>query len=358
MKKWIIIGLIVLFGLVYFLAPLFKPDPTESELPAAFTFKENLATEWDKAVDISFEVHQDDVESIDLIYNDSVFKTWKKPKGKITYRLNASYYGLGTKGLSLVSTMTDGSSDSDDRLVRIVSDKKPEIWTISIDKTFPHNVSHFIQGLEFDGNTLYQGTGDPRHDGQTLVGVVDLSTGEYTKKIGLDATHFGEGITILGDKIYQLTYTTGKCFIYNKTTLELIGEKSYKGEGWGLCNDGEFLYMTDGSERITKRDPNTFEILETIEVADDNGPIKNLNELEFVDGLIFANVWQTNAIVVIQPENGKVVAVINATELEKLGQNGGDVLNGIAYNKTNGKFYLTGKYWSKLFEVTLNRQAI
>jgi glutaminyl-peptide cyclotransferase len=358
MKKFIVIGLIALVGIAVFVTPLLKGGSTEDGLPAEFTFKENLATEWDKAVDLTIKVNSDDIAKLELIYNDSVFQTWKNPKGQIKYRLNASFYGLGTKNLSLVSTMTDGTEDADERLVRIVSDKKPEIWTLSINKSYPHNTTHFTQGLEFDGNVLYQGTGDPRHEGLTLVGTVDLNTGEYTKKIGLDATHFGEGISILNNKIYQLTYTTGKCFIYDKATLTLIDERNYSGEGWGLCNDGEILYMTDGSERITKRDPKNFDIIETIEVADDNGPIRNLNELEYVDGLIYANVWQTNSILVIQPENGKVVAVINAMELTNQGQNGGDVLNGIAFNKTNGKFYMTGKYWSKMFEVTVNKQAI
>lgn len=353
MKKWIIIGLILLAGFAFFIWPMLNKE--EEGLPAEFTFKENLATEWNKAVNISFEVKNSDVVQVDLVYNDSIFKSWKNPQGKIKYLFYASYYGLGTKNLSLVSTLSDGSTESDDRLVRIVSDVKPKIWSIQIEKTFPHNKTHFTQGLEFDGNVLYQGTGDPNHQGQTLLGTLDLSTGEYTKKIGLDATHFGEGITVLKDKIYQLTYTTGKCFIYDKATLQLKDEKNYVGEGWGLCNDGEILYMSDGSERITKRDPKTFEIIETIEVADDNGPIQQINELEYADGLIYANIWQTNAIIVIQPENGKVVAVINATELEKQGKDGGDVLNGIAFNKTNGKFYLTGKYWSKIFEVTVAR---
>lgn len=356
MKKYVIVGVILLLGVAYFVMPLLRSDNDEA---ATFLFKENLATEWNNVIDLAFDVPDAKVKKVELVYNDSIFKTWLNPKpGKQVFKFNASYYGLGTKNLTLVTTFENGQFVADERLVRIVSDKKPEIWTLTVEKSYPHNTQHFTQGLEFDGNTLYQGTGDPRHTGQTLLGPIDLSTGEYTRKIGLDATHFGEGISILGDKIYQLTYTTGKCFIYDKQTLTLLDEKNYKGEGWGLCNDGEYLYMSDGSERLTKRDPITFAHVETIEVADHNGPIRNLNELEFVDGLIYANVWQTNAIVVIQPENGKVIATINAAELEKLGQNGGDVLNGIAYNSTNGKWYLTGKYWSKLFEVRINKVAI
>ena len=358
MKKYLIIGLIVLFGLAVFVGPMLMNKDNVDEFPAEFTFKENLATEWNTLIDISFVVNNDDLQKVELVYNDSIFKTWTNPKGKINYKFNAGFFGLGTKSLSLVSALPDGRTESDDRLVRIVSDIKPEIWSFTINETFPHNTSHFTQGLEFDGNTLYQGTGDPNHNGSTVLGVLDPSSGEYTRKMGLDANYFGEGITILKDRIYQLTYTTGKCFIYNKNTLQVVDEKKYSGEGWGLCNDGEYLYMSDGSERLTKRDAKTFEIVETIEVADHNGPLRNINELEYVDGLIFANIWQTNAIIVIQPETGKVVAVINGSSLEAQGRNGGDVLNGIAYNKTSGKFYLTGKYWSKMFAATLNKVAV
>jgi glutaminyl-peptide cyclotransferase len=336
MKRYIIIGLIVLVG-VAFIIGSWPKGSDDYGLPAEFTFKENLATEWNNAVDIAFEVKKEGVAKVELIYNDSVFITWTSPKGKINFRLNAGHYGLGTRNLHLVSTMTDGSTDSDNRLVKILSDIKHEIWSISISN---------------------KGTGDPNHNGSTLLGTIDLNSGEYTKKIGLDANYFGEGITIIGDKIYQLTYTTGKCFIYDKNTLTLVDEKPYKGEGWGLCNDGEFLYMSNGSDAITKRDPKTFEIVSTIHVASKETSMGNINELEFVDGLIYANVWQTNAILVIHPENGKVKAVINATELEAKGQSGGDVQNGIAYNKTNGKFYLTGKYWSKLFEVSVVKPSI
>jgi glutamine cyclotransferase len=355
MKRIALLVIIALVLIGMFVAPMMMNKGSEDESAALFLFKENLASKWDEVIPISFEVLDSDVEKIEIVYNDTVFKTYAKPKGKIDYSFNAGFFGLGTREIILVSYLDNGIIKKDTRLVRVVSDIQPQRWAFSIENTFPHDASHFTQGLEFDGDLLYQGTGDPSHTGKTLIGTLDLNSGTYTKKNGLDANYFGEGITILGDLLFQLTYTQKTCFVYDKNTLTLLKEFTYTGEGWGLCNDGEYLYMSNGTERITKRDPKTFEVVETLEVMDMTGPIKNLNELEFVDGMIFANVWMTNAVVAIQPETGKVLAVIDASNLANAGQGNGDVLNGIAYSKTNKRFYLTGKYWSKLFEVSLEK---
>jgi glutamine cyclotransferase len=243
----------------------------------------------------------------------------------------------------------------DNRMVRVLSDIKPEIWIADINATLPHDPTSFTQGLEFNSGILYEGTGQK---GLSNVMQVDLKTGAIKKKMGLDANYFGEGITILGNKIYQLTWQEQKCFVYDKNTLQLEKDLPYVGEGWGLCNNGESLIMSDGTERIVFRDPENFQTQKTIEVYDDKGPISKLNELEYIDGLIYANVWMTNSIVVIQPENGKVIAVIDGTELVKQGRGTGDVLNGIALNPENGKIYMTGKNWPKMFEVKINKPNV
>jgi glutamine cyclotransferase len=173
----------------------------------------------------------------------------------------------------------------------------------------------------------------------------------------LDATYFGEGITIFGNAIYQLTWQEQKCFIYNKESLQLEREVSYVGEGWGLCNDGKLLIMSNGTERLTFRNPKTFAVERTIEVYTHQGPVTNLNELEYADGLIYANVWMTNKVAVIDPMSGKVLAEIDATDLVLEGKQSGDVLNGIAYNPTTKKWYMTGKNWPKLFEVMFKKTA-
>ena len=359
MKKYIIIGLIVVLGAAFLVGPLLKggstPEDTEEIAPALFTFKDNLATRWNEVIPLTIEVNSQEIDKLELIYNDSVFKTWSNPSGKLSYSFNAGFFGLGTRSLVLMSTLKDGTTFMDNRMVRILSDVKPEIWIAEIVNSHPHLQTSFTQGLEFNEGALYEGTGQK---GMSFIAEVDLTSGKIKKEMGLNGNYFGEGITILGDKLFQITWQEQTCFVYNKKDFQLIKDVKYTGEGWGLCNNGELLIMSDGTERITFRNPETFAIERTIEVYDDRGPISKLNELEFIDGLIYANVWMTNSVAVIQPENGKVIALIDATELVKAGRNGGDVLNGIAHNIKSSKTYMTGKNWSKLFEVRFKKPVV
>lgn len=356
MKKYVVIGLIAAVILSMILVPMMRdngPDVNDEDLiPATFGFEENLATKWDEMVQLEILINQDGISKLELIYNDSTFKTWNDPSGTIKVPFKAGYFGLGTRSLKLLSTMSDGSTFVDERMVRVLSDVVPEIWIASPVKNYPHNSTSFTQGLEFNDGILYEGTGQR---GQSMVAQVELSSGTILKKMGLDANYFGEGITILGDKLYQLTWQEQKCFVYNKKTLQLEKDIPYIGEGWGLCHDGTSLIMSNGTERITFRDPETFEIQRTIEVYSNLGPVSNLNELEYADDLIYANVWMTNKVAVIDPNNGKVLAEIDATELTKQGRGTGDVLNGIAFNEKTEKWYMTGKNWIKLFEVEFKK---
>lgn len=352
MKKYLIIGLLLLAGVAMILQPLLSDNteiPVESEIPASFTFKDNLASTWNKIIPIEIEI-KEGVETLELIFNDSTFQTWKQAKGKITYQFNASFYGLGTYELVLKSTMKNGETFLDNRFVRILSDVKPSIIKPQIIASFPHNPTSFTQGLEFHDGQLFESTGQK---GASIVAQVDYKSGVIKKQIGLDGNYFGEGITILNGKVYQLTWQEQKCFVYDSKTLTIEKDIAYTGEGWGICNNGKSLIMSDGTERITFRNPESFEIEKTIEIYDDKGPITKLNELEYVNGLIYANVWMTNSIVVIQPENGKVLSVVDCTELVNLGRGMGDVLNGIAHQAKSNTFFLTGKNWLKLFEVKL-----
>jgi glutamine cyclotransferase len=223
---------------------------------------------------------------------------------------------------------------------------------VKVTKEYPHDTQNYTQGLEFNNGKLYEGTGDPSQQGKTVVGQIDLKTGGFSGlKNGLDQTYFGEGITIFGNELFQLTWRNGKCFVYDKNTMQLKRDISYTGDGWGLCNDGKALIMSDGTERIYFRNPKTFQIIRTIDVYDNVGPRTFINELEFVNGKIYANIYQTNTIIAIDPLTGKVLEEIDASALEISGKSGGDVLNGIAFNPLTNKTYLTGKYWSKLFEV-------
>ncbi len=352
MKKWIIIGLIVLVGGAILIVPLVNNDAGCEGDAAMFTFDGNLACPINQVIEVKAEVKCDQVTLLEVICNDEVIESWKDPKGTVSFKFDGSVHGLGAKSFNLRATLSDGTSMVDRRLLRVLSDIEPEEYEAVVKSTFPHIATSFTQGLEFYKGKLYEGTGDPGQRGSTVVAEVDLTSGKHVQSVGLDATYFGEGITILNDELFQLTWQNGKCFVYDVNSLSdnlIKREFTYKTEGWGLCNDGKSIIMSDGSERLTFRNPTTFEIERTIEVYDNLGPMPRLNELEYMDGLIYANVWTLNFVVAIDPKTGKVVKKIDATELVKVGRGNGEVLNGIAAN--DGKIYMTGKNWNALYEV-------
>jgi glutamine cyclotransferase len=324
---------------------------------ATFNFKQNLQAKYGEDIPVVFTIPEG-LKKVELVYNDSVFQTWNNPKeGEIKLALQTNYYGVGTRPISLRSTDADGLVLEDNYFIRVVADKAPLLKKATIVKSYPHSTASYTQGLEFYNGKLFEGTGDPGQQGKTVVGEISLQTGDFVGlKKGLDASKFGEGITILKDKLYQLTWQNQQCFVYDLATLDIVKEFQYVGQGWGLTNDGKWLIMSNGSEYITFRDPNTFNAVRTIQVYDDHGPRVALNELEYIDGMIYANVYQTSAILVIDPHSGRVMQEIDASELVLMGQGSGDVLNGIAYNSTTKQLFMTGKYWSKLFEVKLENK--
>lgn len=358
MKRYGIIILLVLIVAAFVIVPLINNsggDGEETQI-AKFETPGNIQAKYGDKVPVKFAIPEGLVK-VELLYQDSVFESWNNPKAqKRTVAMQTNYYGVGTRPLVLRSTFKDGTVLENAINVRVVSDIVPEVRFVKVLKEYPHNKENYTQGFEFDGNQLYEGTGDPGQQGKTLVGPISLETGQFTEpKNGLDATYFGEGITILGDLLYQLTWQNGKCFIYDKKTMVLKGEYSYVGQGWGLCNDGKIIMMSDGTERITFRDPKSFQAIRVIEVYDNVGPRTNLNELEYIDGKIYANVYTTGTVLVIEPTTGRVLQEIDANELVVRGKNGGDVLNGIAYNKGTKKLYMTGKYWTKTFDVSIDK---
>ncbi len=356
MKKYIVIALIVLVGGALLIYPLIKdkPIPTvkKKETPAVFLFQENLATIYNQEISIEIKV-EPKVQLLEVLFNDSVIQKWEKPTSNVAFHFNPNYFGVGTKTLVLKSTLEDGTSFVDNRLVRVLSDVIPEKLTVKVNHSYPHNPTSFTQGLEFYKGKLYEGTGDPGNLGKTIVAQVDLKTGNHNHKMGLPAGFFGEGITVLNDTLYQLTWQNGKCYLYDiNNNLQLFTEEfGYVGEGWGLCNNGTSLIMSDGTERITFRNPKTFKIEKVVEVYNHKGPINYLNELEYINGKIYANVWTTNIIISIDPETGRVLQEVDATNLVLQNRGVGEVLNGIAYNSETNKTYLTGKNWSGLHDV-------
>ena len=237
----------------------------------------------------------------------------------------------------------------------------PAVLSYTITNVYPHNTGSYTEGLEWHDTTLYESTGN---NGQSKLARIALHTGKDILKIDLAKEYYGEGITVLNGKIYQLTYLTGKCFVYDFKTFKKIGEFTYTGEGWGMTNDGKYLIMNNKSNNLYFRDPATFQVVKTVGVFDNNGPVASINEMEYVDGFIYSNVWMTNYIVKIDPSSGKVLAKADFSYVlnkyapgaisEDDEQSGNSVLNGIAYDSIGKRFFITGKNWPKLFEVKFN----
>ena len=225
------------------------------------------------------------------------------------------------------------------------------IYNCKITNSFPHDKNAFTQGLVFEEGFLYESTG---LRGQSTLRKIDLRTGEILKTVSLKVNFFGEGITILNGKTYQLTWQDNVAFVYDKNNLNFLHKFFFDTEGWGLTNNGKNLIMSDGTSTIYFRDPETFKNIKQITVSDNNGPVKGLNELEYINGEIFANIWKSNLIARIDPKTGKVKSWINLEGLltDKEKQNSG-VLNGIAYDKKNDRLFVTGKNWSKIFEIEI-----
>ena len=231
----------------------------------------------------------------------------------------------------------------------------PEIattYTYEIINTFPHDRNAFTQGLVFEDGVLYEGTG---LYGRSTLRKVELETGNILQMHQLLTKFFGEGITIYGDSIIQLTYKENVGFVYNKDTFELLRKFNYPTEGWGITHNGRHLIMSDGTPTLYFLNPETFEQVSRIKVYDRNTPLWGLNELEYVEGQIYANIWPTERIAVIAPDTGRVTGWIDLKGLftQQDYSRPVDVLNGIGYDKNNGRLFVTGKFWPKLFEIKL-----
>lgn len=230
--------------------------------------------------------------------------------------------------------------------------KGPERLRVNVVSTRPHDTSSYTQGLVLHEGSLYESAGQY---GVSSLRQVDPATGEVRRRVSLPAQYFAEGLARVGDRLIQLTWQEGVAFVYRLSDFEKVGEIPYTGEGWGLCHDGSRLVMSDGSDKLFFRDSETFAPLGQVSVRMDGAPVHQLNELECVDGAVYANVYMTETIVRIDPASGQVTAVIDASGL--LGpsdyQAGAEVLNGIAYDPAKKTFLITGKHWPTLFEVEL-----
>ncbi len=242
--------------------------------------------------------------------------------------------------------------------IYILASEKALLYTYKIINEYPHDKEAYTQGLEFHGDILYESTGQY---GKSSLRKTNYKTGEVLEKVDLEKNYFGEGLTILNNKIYQLTWQEKVGFIYNLETLEKTGNFVYgkSTEGWGLCNDGEKLYKSDGTEKIWTLNADNLTEEGYIEIYTNTSRIKSVNELEWVEGKIYANVYQQNAIAIINPQNGAVEGVIDLKGLfDKLGNKSllnpmDHVLNGLAYKGEENKLFVTGKNWDTLFEIEI-----
>lgn len=240
------------------------------------------------------------------------------------------------------------SSDDDGSIPREMAGQ----MTYEVIQAYPHDPRSFTQGLVYEDGGFYESAG---LYGQSSLRKVDLETGEVLQQVGLSESYFAEGLTDWEDKLIQLTWREHSGFVYDKESFSQVGAFEYATEGWGLTQDGERLIMSDGTATLTFLDPVTFEVLDTITVMDQGEAVVNLNELEWIWGQVFANIWQTDDVVRIDPETGEVLGWIDLSGLLPEEERGPDtnVLNGIAFDPDDNRLFVTGKLWPKLYEIRL-----
>jgi len=227
---------------------------------------------------------------------------------------------------------------------------EPVHYNYTIVNVYPHDEAAFTQGLVFEDGVLYEGTG---LYGQSTLRCVELETGIVTQVYGLPEKFFGEGITVLGDKIIQLTWQSERGFVYDRNSFDLLQEFQYITEGWGITHNGSALIISDGTAELYFLDPETFQRIGQIEVHDKE-PVTWLNELEYINGSVYANIWKEDKIAIISPQTGQVTGWIDLKGIRDFANQGtSDVLNGIAYDQNEDRFFVTGKRWSKLYEIEL-----
>jgi len=330
-----------------------KPEVQDHSIAAQMTSPLNGETYVVGAVvNIDLKVNKPDgLTNMAVYINDELYKGDLKAETQSIPLITDTHSKVGKYTIKFSYTDAGGKARTDFRDVYFFSDIVPAQKSAEIVETYPHASTSYTQGLEFYQGKLFEGTGQYN---QSILAEVDLKSGEKLREIPLDASIFGEGITILNDRIYQITYKAEQCFVYDMD-FNLVNTFSYTGEGWGLCNDGKSLIMSNGSSDIVWRNPETFAIERSIQVFDNAISLGNLNELELINGNLFMNIYTENRLAEVDTATGKVLTYIDCAALKKAGfEPGSDVLNGITHNPLTGKIYMTGKWWPKLFEVKFN----
>ena len=291
------------------------------------------------------------IDSIVYFVNDKNIGS-KKRLDPLTFSLKDQK--LGYQNLKAL-VYFEGENQEITSRVELVSNVTPKLLNYKIVNTYPHDTSSFTEGLEFFIDTLYEGTG---LRGFSKLLKTDYKTGKIYKSLKLEDQDFGEGITFINNQLFQLTWEEKKGFIYNVNTWKVEKTFAYDKpiEGWGMTNDGKVIYQSDGTEKIWKMNPANQKMIDYVNVYSGSSKIKSVNELEYINGKIYCNIWQKDAIAVVNPENGKVEGIINLAGLRKfIKYKEAEVLNGIAYNPKTKTIFVTGKKWEKLFEISVSQ---
>jgi len=377
MKK---IGAIVLaiVLVIAFVLPYIGKNQTDNENLIDFGFESSstyLAVQKGNPFVFDANVGQN-IDRIELSVNGNPVKSWNS-EGEIswidaqvlTFKVQTEFYNLGTYSIELRGFSSDELVQNDERFLFVNAKNALQEQEFELLDTHPHNPDNFTQGYEFFKDKLFESTGNPRQMNTTMVAEIERTTGRSIREVKQSNPIFGEGITILDSKIYQISWQDEKCFVYDLEGLNVLDTLNYQGEGWGLCNDGTNVIMSNGTNQLTFRDPNNFEVLKTIEVHSDRGPVTNLNELDYVNGKVFANIWMSeqrfqhdarmnlSKIVVIDPKTGAAERYIDLQEILRKASVT-NVPNGIAYRKSTNSFWLTGKYWNQVYEIALKTKSI
>ena len=285
------------------------------------------------------------------IYVDSVQVTSTK-NTEFSYSLK-SFKSIGKHTIKAEAIKTDGIKGTYFKTFEVLSDVVPEKYGYQVVQSYPHNEASFTEGLEIHDGFIYESTGE---NGKSFLYKNNLKTGQAVKSVKLADKYFGEGITIFNNRIYQLTYKTKVGFIYNLENLALVDSFHFESaEGWGMTHDEKYLIMDDGTNVLTYLDPVSLKPVKKVQVYDNKDSVIYINELEYSDGVIYANIWGTNLIAKIDPKTGKVLAKIDLDGIMNMVSSNKqiDVLNGIAIDPVTKKMYVTGKFYSKLFEIKL-----